>query len=98
MCAENNGNSRTWRGAVRRRAGATMTAVAGVANGRASVAAVKAHDWGLLGLRLGGFAMLWTYHVGRKLLTLEDDWRSFPDPLGVGHPASLVLALLSEGL
>lgn len=23
---------------------------------------------------------------------------TFPDPLGVGHPASLVLALLSEGL
>jgi putative oxidoreductase len=57
----------------------------------------RLRDWGLLLLRVGGFGLLWAIHVRHKLATFEEEWRSFPDPLGIGHPASLVLALLAEG-
>jgi putative oxidoreductase len=65
---------------------------------RSCLRAASARDGALLFLRLGGACLLWTYHVQRKLVSLDEEWLSFPDPLGIGHPSSLVLALISEGL
>jgi putative oxidoreductase len=46
---------------------------------------------------LGAFAMILTYHVRPKLLHFDSEMGGFPDPLGIGHPASFSMALLSEG-
>lgn len=58
----------------------------------------RARDLGLLALRLGGAALIWSYHMRPKLTHFEEELREFPDPLGIGSPASFALALLSEGL
>ena len=60
-------------------------------------AAARAADIGRLVLRLGAFAMILTYHVRPKLLHFDSEMSGFPDPLGIGHPASFIMALLSEG-
>jgi putative oxidoreductase len=60
-------------------------------------AAARAADIGRLVLRLGAFAMLLTYHVRPKLAHFDAEMSGFPDPLGIGHPASFIMALLSEG-
>jgi putative oxidoreductase len=55
-------------------------------------------DAGLLVLRIGAAAMIWTFHMRPKLAHFDQELASFPDPMGVGHTASFVLALVSEGL
>jgi putative oxidoreductase len=51
---------------------------------------------GLLVLRLWiGFAMLLNHGV-EKLQNFSDTAPHFPDPLGIGHPASLGLAVFAE--
>jgi putative oxidoreductase len=57
----------------------------------------RATDAGLLLLRIGAFAMIAAFHVRPKLAHFDDELQKFPDPLGIGHAASFVLALLSEG-
>jgi putative oxidoreductase len=57
----------------------------------------RAADAGLLLLRLGAFALIVAFHVRPKLAHFDEEMRQFPDPLGIGHAASFVLALLSEG-
>ena len=53
-------------------------------------------NFGLLMLRLWiGFSMLLNHGVG-KLKTFSDTAPNFPDPLGIGHPASLALAVFAE--
>ena len=56
------------------------------------------HDVGLLVLRLGAGALIWTFHMRPKLLHFSEEVREFPDPLGIGSAASFALALLAEGL
>ncbi|MDI1479244.1 DoxX family protein [Polyangium sp. y55x31] len=65
-----------------------------------SMAALRARslDLGLLLLRVGAAALIWTFHMARKLADFSHELREFPDPLGVGHAASFVMALGSEGL
>jgi putative oxidoreductase len=58
---------------------------------------LKAANTGLLVLRLGALAMILSYHVRPKVLHFDAEMSDFPDPLGVGHAASFMLALLSEG-
>jgi putative oxidoreductase len=55
-------------------------------------------DAGLLVLRVGAAAMIWTFHMRPKLAHFDHELTSFPDPMGVGHTASFALALLSEGV
>jgi putative oxidoreductase len=57
----------------------------------------RATDAGLLLLRIGAFAMIAAFHVRPKLAHFDDELQGFPDPLGIGHGPSFVLALLSEG-
>jgi putative oxidoreductase len=57
----------------------------------------RAADLGLLVLRLGAFLMIATYHVRPKLAHFADEAANFPDPLGLGHSPSFLLALVSEG-
>ena len=53
-------------------------------------------NWGLLVLRLWiGFSMLLNHGVG-KLKNFSDAAPNFPDPLGIGHTASLALAVFAE--
>jgi putative oxidoreductase len=52
---------------------------------------------GLLLLRVAAAAMIWTFHMRPKLAHFDEELRSFPDPIGVGHGASFALALFSEG-
>lgn len=53
-------------------------------------------DLGLLVLRLGfGWALIYGHGWG-KLLRLLDGQTRFADPLGIGAPATLVLAVLAE--
>jgi putative oxidoreductase len=55
-----------------------------------------AANLGLLVLRLWiGFSMLLNHGV-EKLKTFSDLAPNFPDPLGIGHPASLALAVFAE--
>jgi len=58
----------------------------------------RSSDLALLVIRLTfGLGMLWL-HGRVKLLDFEKMSSSFPDPLGVGHTTSLVLAILGEAL
>ena len=53
-------------------------------------------NFGLLVLRLWiGFSMLLNHGV-EKLKTFSDLAPNFPDPLGIGHTASLALAVFAE--
>jgi putative oxidoreductase len=55
-----------------------------------------AASFGLLILRLWiGFSMLLNHGV-EKLKTFSDAAPNFPDPLGIGHTASLALAVFAE--
>ena len=55
-----------------------------------------AANLGLLVLRLWiGFSMLLNHGV-EKLQSFSDTAPNFPDPLGIGHPASLALAVFAE--
>jgi putative oxidoreductase len=54
-------------------------------------------DLGLLALRVGTALLVWRFHVLRKLADLGSELQSFPDPLGIGHAPSLVMALAAEG-
>jgi len=56
-----------------------------------------ARDAGLLLMRLGAAAMIWTFHMRPKLAHFDEELVAFPDPMGIGHAASFALALLSEG-
>ena len=55
-------------------------------------------DVGLLFLRLGPAALLWSFHVLRKLADIPGELRAFPDPLGIGHAPSFVMALGAEAV
>jgi putative oxidoreductase len=57
----------------------------------------KAADVGLLVLRVAAFSLILAYHVRPKLQHFDAEMADFPDPLGVGHQASFLLALISEG-
>lgn len=65
---------------------------------RLAPALEKARELGLLAQRIGAGLLIWTFHMRPKLLRFDEELREFPDPLGIGAPASLALALLSEGL
>jgi putative oxidoreductase len=55
-----------------------------------------ATNFGLLVLRLWiGFSMLLNHGV-EKLKSFSDTAPNFPDPLGIGHPASLALVVFAE--
>jgi putative oxidoreductase len=58
---------------------------------------LRALDHGLLLLRVGAAGLIWSFHMMRKLGNFPQELREFPDPLGVGHAASFVMALASEG-
>lgn len=47
-------------------------------------------------LRFSGAAALWTFHVQHKLADFAQEWQTFPDPIGIGHAPSLLLALGAE--
>jgi putative oxidoreductase len=55
-------------------------------------------DVGLLWLRVGAAGLIWTFHMRPKLREFDHELGSFPDPLGIGHGPSFILALLSEGV
>ncbi len=55
------------------------------------------HNIGLLLLRLGFGGMMLTHGIPKLLKMLSGDF-SFGDPIGIGEPASLVLAVLGEAL
>lgn len=53
-------------------------------------------DLGLLVMRLGfAGALIWAHGLG-KLLDFADRAAKFPDPLGIGSPASLALVVFAE--
>ncbi|WP_053231745.1 DoxX family protein [Sandaracinus amylolyticus] len=58
----------------------------------------RAVDLALLLQRVASGALLWAFHVRPKLERFDEELATFPDPFGIGHPASFALALLSEGL
>lgn len=62
-----------------------------------SARAAMALDAGLLVLRIGLAALIWTFHMGRKLGHVSEELREFPDPLGIGHAPSFVMAIGAEG-
>lgn len=53
------------------------------------------HNIGLLLLRIGFGGMMLTHGMPKLLKMVSGDF-SFGDPIGIGEPASLVLAVLSE--
>lgn len=53
------------------------------------------YNLGLLLLRIGFGGMLLTHGIPKLLKMLSGDF-SFGDPIGIGEPASLVLAVLGE--
>ncbi|MCB0454952.1 MAG: DoxX family protein [Aequorivita sp.] len=55
------------------------------------------YNLGLLLLRMGFGAMMLTHGIPKLLKMLSGDF-SFGDPIGIGEPASLFLAVLSEVL
>ena len=63
-----------------------------------SLARAAARDVGLLWLRVGMLALIWQFHMSPKLEHFAQELREFPDPLGIGHGPSFVLALSAEGL
>ncbi|MDI1444327.1 DoxX family protein [Polyangium sp. 6x1] len=65
-----------------------------------SMAALRARslDLGLLFLRVSSAALIWTFHMARKLGDFDHELRTFPDPLGVGHATSFVMVFGAEGL
>lgn len=62
--------------------------------------AAKIPDWtkdaGLLVLRVSVGSMMLAQHGMPKLLSFSERMDRFPDPLGVGSPASLTLAIVGE--
>ena len=56
----------------------------------------RSADLGLLVLRLAFGLSLLCLHGWGKLMTFSDLSTKFPDPLGIGHLPSLVLAILGE--
>ena len=52
-------------------------------------------NFGLLLLRVGFGAMMLTHGIPKLLKMISGDF-SFGDPIGIGEPASLVLAVLGE--
>jgi putative oxidoreductase len=56
------------------------------------------NDLALLAVRCSGAALLWSFHVARKLGALDTELEHFPDPFGIGHGPSLVLALAAEAV
>lgn len=59
---------------------------------------VKPNDLGLLVLRLAvGLGMFWGHGLG-KLLHFQQRAGRFPDPLGIGGEATLVVAVIAEVL
>ncbi|MCB0393938.1 MAG: DoxX family protein [Bdellovibrionales bacterium] len=55
-------------------------------------------DLGLLVLRLGfGGTMLFSHGIP-KLLSFSEKMDQFPDPIGLGSPVSLALAIFAEAL
>lgn len=53
-------------------------------------------DAGLLVLRLGlGLSLFWLHGLG-KAMKFSELLQKFPDPLGIGHPASATLAVFAE--
>lgn len=55
------------------------------------------HNIGLLLLRIGFGGMMLTHGIPKLLKMISGDF-SFGDPIGIGEPASLVLAVLGEVL
>lgn len=55
------------------------------------------HNIGLLLLRIGFGGIMLTHGIPKLLKMLSGDF-SFGDPIGIGEPASLVLAVLGEFL
>lgn len=53
------------------------------------------YNLGLLLLRLGFGGMMLTHGIPKMMKMLSGDF-SFGDPIGIGEPASLVLAVLGE--
>ena len=53
------------------------------------------HNIGLLLLRIGFGGMMLTHGIPKLLKMLSGDF-AFGDPIGIGEPASLVLAVLGE--
>lgn len=53
-------------------------------------------DIGLLILRIGCGGLMLSLHGLPKLLSFTDRVDSFPDPLGLGSPATLSLAVFAE--
>jgi putative oxidoreductase len=53
-------------------------------------------DVGLLILRVVPGSMLFFAHGLQKLMSVPGIFERFPDPIGVGHTASAVLAIFSE--
>jgi putative oxidoreductase len=58
----------------------------------------RSRDLGLALLRVGLAALVWKFHMARKLGNISEELREFPDPLGVGHAPSFVMAVGAEGL
>jgi putative oxidoreductase len=56
----------------------------------------KTADLGLLTLRLGAGGLMAYGHGWGKLTSFSQHAAGFPDPLGVGHAASLVLTIFAE--
>ena len=55
-------------------------------------------DLGLLVLRLGvGLSFFWLHGLG-KAMKFSELLQKFPDPLGIGHPASATLATFAEAV
>jgi putative oxidoreductase len=55
-------------------------------------------DLGLLILRLGAAGSMFFAHGLGKLLSYSENMHSFPDPLGLGSPVSLGLAVFAEAI
>ena len=55
-------------------------------------------DWGQLLLRVGAGGLMIAEHGWPKAAAFSKKLHSFPDPLGIGSPASYIGATLSETL
>jgi putative oxidoreductase len=54
------------------------------------------HSAGLFALRVGTGMMILLGHGIPKLLSISSKWTVFPNPLGLGSQASLLLAIFAE--